>query len=99
MARKTLRETLPSKNLRGLCCVATASCFAVYSNGKVLVLVGTNWGEFTAAGKRAARFAAAILWAESVANNSPCPKPLACCDRYAKRRKMANQSRLPLQTR
>ena len=35
---------------------------------------------------RAARFAAAILWEESAANNLPCLRPSACCVLFARRR-------------
>src|SRR5206468_5135403 len=64
MAQKAPRARLRSRNLHGHCCAATELSFAVCSSARVLASIGTTWGEFIAAGKRAARFAAAISWEE-----------------------------------
>src|SRR5256885_9543044 len=84
MAWKARHATLPLKNLRGQCCIAMASCFAVCSSARVSQLHGTIWGEFTAAGKRAARFAAAISWRGTMADNFLFPQPTAFLVFYPK---------------
>src|SRR2546430_12889668 len=80
-SRQNNRETVqgvprairPSRNLHACYYDGMALCFGDYSSAKVLVSVGTSSAESIADGRRAARFAAAILSAELAANNLPCP--------------------------
>src|SRR5581483_9650887 len=49
------------KNSRACCSIGMESSFAVCLSGRASRLVGMNWVEFIADGKRAARFAAVTL--------------------------------------
>src|SRR5512133_289661 len=90
MERKASRVTLLLKNLDECCCIDTALYFDACLSARVSQLPGMSSDEFIADGKRAARFAVAILWEESAANNLPCLRPSACCVQFASRSQMAN---------
>src|SRR5437867_12146924 len=98
MARRLLSETRPPQNLRERCYAATAWSFADCSSGRVSQSPGTNWGEFIAGGRHAARFAAAILWRGSAGDSLHCQKLLACCVPFERHWQQASLSHLVLRT-
>src|SRR5256885_2742380 len=85
MERKVPRPPRLLNNLRGCFCIGMASCFAACSSAKVSRLLGMSWGEFIVAGKRAARFAAGILWGGAVADKFRSLRPSAFFGPFPKR--------------